>query len=260
MSNMLKRIIVGIIGIPVLISVFYFSGIPFLVFSLIVSSIALWEFLSMTEKKNFQPQKIAGIVLSVGVILISYFTEIDFISLIFISSAILISMEVLKKENHNPLNPAIVLFGLIYITIPFSILSGINEYSELNLVIYIFVLIWTCDSSAYFGGKAFGKNKLSQISPNKTWEGSASGFLMTVIVSLAIHYIFPDKLNFSDALITGIIIGIFSQFGDLFESMIKRYCGVKDSSEIIPGHGGILDRFDSVIFVAPLIFIFFKFF
>ena len=126
MSNMLKRIIVGIIGIPVLISVFYFGGIPFLVFSLIVSSIALWEFLSMTEKKNFQPQKIAGIVLSVGVIIISYFTEIDFISLIFIASAILISMEVLKKENHNPLNPAIVLFGLIYITIPFSILSGIT--------------------------------------------------------------------------------------------------------------------------------------
>lgn len=260
MSNMLKRIIVGIIGIPILISVFYFGGIAFLIFSLIVSSLALWEFLSMTEKINFQPQKIIGIILSAGIILASYFTKIDFIFLMFIALTVLISSEVLKKENHNPLNAALVLFGLIYITIPFSILSAMYIYSELNLVIYIFVLIWTCDSSAYFGGKAFGKNKLSTVSPNKTREGSASGFLMTVIVSLAIHFLFSDKLNFTNALISGIIIGIFSQIGDLFESMIKRYCGVKDSSEIIPGHGGILDRFDSVIFVAPLIFIYFKYF
>lgn len=259
MSNMLKRVIVGIIGIPVLISVFYFGGIPLLVFSLIVSALALWEFLSMLEKKGFQPHKITGMILSAGIILTSYFTEIDFTSLIYISSAILICAEVLRKENHDPLNPALVLFGLIYITIPFSILSKINEYSELNLVIYIFILIWTCDSSAYFGGKAFGKNKLSPVSPNKTWEGSASGFLLTITASLVFHYIYPGKLSFNDALIAGIIIGIFSQAGDLFESMIKRYCDVKDSSEIIPGHGGILDRFDSVIFVTPLVYIYFKF-
>lgn len=101
----------------------------------------------------------------------------------------------------------------------------------------------------------FGKRKLSDISPNKTWEGSVTGFIFTVIISVLLHFIFPNEITIYKAVSIGILIGIFSQTGDLFESMIKRYCGVKDSSNLIPGHGGILDRFDSLIFVVPVIFI-----
>ncbi|HMS65378.1 MAG TPA: phosphatidate cytidylyltransferase [Ignavibacteria bacterium] len=259
MSNLFKRVIVGVIGIPLLIAVFYFGGIALLVFSLIVSSIALWEFLTITEKKDLHPQKVTGVILSAAIILCSYFTDIEFLSMVYVSSSILICAEILKKEKADPLNPVTALFGLIYITIPFSILSELNKYSELNLVIYVFVLIWTCDTSAYFGGRFFGKHLLSPLSPKKTWEGSVSGFLFTVLVSLIIHFIYPDKLNFNDALMTGMIIGIFSQAGDLFESLVKRFCGVKDSSGLIPGHGGILDRFDSLIFAVPLIFIYFRY-
>ena len=109
---------------------------------------------------------------------------------------------------------------------------------------------------AYFGGRKFGKHKLSSVSPNKTREGSVTGFIFTVIISLVLHFIFPNEITIYTAVIIGILTGIFSQIGDLFESMIKRYCGVKDSSNLIPGHGGILDRFDSLIFVVPVIFIY----
>ena len=122
-------------------------------------------------------------------------------------------------------------------------------------MIILFILIWTCDSMAYFGGRMYGKNKLSSISPNKTWEGSFTGFIFTVIISVVLYYVFPTDITLSNFIVIGVITGIFSQIGDLFESMLKRYCGVKDSSNLIPGHGGILDRFDSLIFVVPVIFI-----
>ncbi len=260
MSNQLKRIITGIIGIPVLILIFYYGGIYFFIFSLLVTSLALWELFSMFEKKSFYPLKISGILLSSLLQLIFYFYFREVFVLLILIFLILISAEVFRKEKINPLNPVIVLFGLVYITIPFILLGSMSEYSKLNPVIYIFVLIWTCDSAAYFGGKYTGRHKLSSISPNKTIEGSVIGFLFTVIVSIVIHLIFPSDLNLRDAIVIGILVGVFSQIGDLFESLIKRYCGVKDSSGIIPGHGGILDRFDSVIFVAPLVFIYFKYF
>lgn len=260
MSNQLKRIITGIIGIPVLILIFYYGGIFFFIFSLLVTSLALWEMFSMFEKKSFYPLKISGIVFSSAVQLIFYFYFRDLLILLILIFLILIIAEVFRKEKINPLNPVIVLFGLVYITIPFILLGSMSEYSKINPVIYIFVLIWTCDSAAYFGGKYTGRHKLSSVSPNKTIEGSVIGFSFTVIVSIIIHFIFPFALNFRDAVVTGFLVGMFSQTGDLFESLIKRWCGVKDSSGIIPGHGGVLDRFDSVIFVTPLIFIYFKYF
>jgi len=264
MSNLFKRVIVGLIGIPVLMFIFYSGGILFLIFSLIVTSLALRELFSMFEKKNYFPLKNTGIILSAGILVYSFFyftnfTDIDFLFLIYLPVIFLICAEIFRREKINPLNPVIVIFGLLYITTPFAMLGIINEYSKLNLVLFIFVLIWTCDTAAYFGGKYLGKHLLSPISPKKTWEGSITGFIFTVIVSFSVQYIFPDKLNLTDALIMGITIGIFSQVGDLFESLLKRYCDVKDSSDIIPGHGGILDRFDSIIFVTPLIFIYFRY-
>lgn len=109
---------------------------------------------------------------------------------------------------------------------------------------------------AYFGGKFFGKHKLSEISPKKTWEGSAAGLVFTLIASFLFYYFSADKITLTDSIAFGLIIGIFSQIGDLFESLFKRKLNIKDSSHIIPGHGGVLDRFDSLIFVAPLIFLY----
>ena len=261
MSNLTKRIIAGVFGIPLIIGACYSGGIYFLIFSMLVSSLALKELFSMFELKEIRVLKYTAIFISI-LILALYYLNFD-ITLIFTLTFFLIfTSEIFRKEK-NPLNPVLTVFGLLYITLPFVLLNIIIDENfpgiDLNIVIYLFILIWVCDTSAYFGGRFFGKHKLSEISPKKTWEGSVSGLLMTMIVSVSIHFVFPEKLNLINAAVIGMITGIFSQTGDLFESMLKRYCGVKDSSDLIPGHGGILDRFDSLIFVAPVVFVYLNF-
>ncbi|HMQ68572.1 MAG TPA: phosphatidate cytidylyltransferase [Ignavibacteria bacterium] len=261
MSNLTKRIIAGVFGIPLILGACYFGGIYFLIFSIIVSSLALKELFNMFEVKDIKVLKYTAIFIS-SLILVSGYFNFD-ITLIFTLTFFLIfTTEIFRKEK-NPLNPVLTVFGLLYITLPFVLLNILLEENfkgiDLNIVIYLFILIWVCDTSAYFGGRFLGKHKLSEISPKKTREGSVTGLLMTMIVSVSIHYVFPEKLNLNNAVFIGLITGIFSQTGDLFESMLKRYCGVKDSSDLIPGHGGMLDRFDSIIFAAPVIFVYLNF-
>ncbi|MBK8550381.1 MAG: phosphatidate cytidylyltransferase [Ignavibacteria bacterium] len=258
MSNLVKRILAGMIGIPLILAASYFGGVYFLIFSVIVSSLALWEFCSMFGKKDLSPLKYFGLIVSAAIIILLYFDWEYLILIIFMTTSVITGLEIFRKQK-NPLNPVILIFGIIYITFPFVLLNALIKLSDYNIVIYIFILIWTCDTAAYFGGRVFGRHQLSVISPKKTWEGSAAGFIFTVIISLLVHFIFPDKINLQDAVVAGSITGIFSQIGDLFESLLKRYCDVKDSSEIIPGHGGILDRFDSLIFVTPFIFVYFMY-
>ena len=127
-------------------------------------------------------------------------------------------------------------------------------------VLSIFAAIWVCDSSAYFAGRAFGKHKLfPRVSPNKTWEGAVAGCVAAVLVCMLFQRFFLPYLALRDAVICGIIVGVFGQIGDLAESLLKRDAGVKDSSTLIPGHGGALDRFDSLLFVAPLLFFYLDF-
>ena len=258
MSNLMKRVLAGAVGIPLILAASYYGGIYFLIFSVIVSSLALWEFCIMFEKKELAPLKFSGIIISAAVIIILYTDWKYLLTVIFAMTVIFTTAEIFRAKK-NPLNPAILLFGIIYITFPFVLLNALIKLADFEIVILIFILIWTCDTAAYFGGRMFGRHQLSPISPNKTWEGSVAGFIFTIIVSLIIHFIFPEKVNLTDAVVIGLITGIFSQAGDLFESLLKRHCEVKDSSEIIPGHGGVLDRFDSLIFVAPLIFIYFMY-
>ncbi len=258
MSNLFKRVIVGILGVPLIIAISYFGGIYFLIFSIIVSSLALWELYSMFERKGIYPLKYTGIIISVFFLLLMYSGRESILLIIYIVLPVISSVEIFRKVK-SPLNPVILFFGIIYVTVPFMMLSELLKLSGFNIVIYTFVLIWTCDTAAYFGGRAFGKHQLSEISPKKTREGMVSGFVFTVMISLILHFMFSDKINLQDALCTGLIIGIFSQIGDLFESLIKRYCVVKDSSGLIPGHGGILDRFDSLIYVVPFIYIYFAY-
>jgi phosphatidate cytidylyltransferase len=250
MSNTLKRILVGIIGIPLILFLIYMGGIYFYILCLILQSLCLWEFLKIFEKKNINALKLFTIIISIMIfILLSQKYYYGIIMIIFP-----VVIEVFREKKRNPLNPVLSVFGVIYITIPFLLLNELGK--NFIVVIYIFVLIWSCDTFAYFGGKFFGKHKLTSISPKKTIEGAVIGFISSVAASVVFYYSGSDFLDLSDSIILGVLIGIFSQVGDNFESLLKRYTEAKDSSNIIPGHGGLLDRFDSLIFVVPLIYLY----
>lgn len=166
-----------------------------------------------------------------------------------------------KKTRIDAISRYVYLFG--YIILPFIIITKIfvaNSYNP-KIIIGIFILIWTNDTFAYIVGKSFGKHKLfERISPKKTIEGFLGGIVFAVIASLLISkdYIEGGKTAQNIWIAFAIIVGLFGTIGDLIESKFKRVAGVKDSGKIMPGHGGILDRLDSVIFVAPFIYLFYQ--
>lgn len=166
-----------------------------------------------------------------------------------------------KKTKIDAISRYVYLFG--YIILPFIIITKIfvvNSYNP-KIIIGIFILIWTNDTFAYIVGKSFGKHKLfERISPKKTIEGFLGGIVFAVIASLLIskYYIEGGKTAQNIWIAFAIIVGLFGTIGDLIESKFKRVAGVKDSGKIMPGHGGILDRLDSVIFVAPFIYLFYQ--
>ncbi len=124
-------------------------------------------------------------------------------------------------------------------------------------VISVLSMIWICDTAAQLTGMAIGRHKLfPRVSPNKSWEGAVAGFIFAILSALAARALVLDYLGTGDAIVLGCIVGIAGQTGDLFESTLKRDAGVKDSSNLLPGHGGVLDRFDSLLFVAPLAYIY----
>jgi phosphatidate cytidylyltransferase len=160
----------------------------------------------------------------------------------------------------------VMLTGFFYISLSFFLLGQLREFYLLFpyienfgffIVIIMFCSIWICDSAAYFIGRKFGKHKLlERVSPKKSIEGAVAGFIASAVFFPLASYFFIPEFSTVYAIILGVIVGIFGQIGDLVESKLKRDADVKDSSDLIPGHGGILDRFDSIIFVSPIVFIF----
>jgi len=170
--------------------------------------------------------------------------------------------ELYSKHDSPFQNIAITLFGTLYIAVPFSLLvlfgfpgqtlSGYNP----GLVIGFFFLLWANDTGAYLTGISIGKHPMfARISPKKSWEGFVGGLFFTLLVAFIISRYFI-ALDRTDWIVIAIIICIFGVWGDLIESMLKRSLHIKDSGKILPGHGGILDRFDSVLFAAPMVFVY----
>ncbi len=154
-----------------------------------------------------------------------------------------------------------LIFTVIYVALPFSFALGLPSFSKIDQtfsleVLFLFILIWSSDSFAYFTGRLFGKHKMApRISPKKTWEGFAGGVILTLILGFFIERNFPDLRG--NWMIVGLLVSVFAPLGDLVESQLKRTFGVKDSGNIIPGHGGILDRLDSFIICAPVLYLYF---
>lgn len=256
MSNLLKRTLIGIIGIPLLILFIWLGNIYFLVLCIIIQSLCLYEFFSMFEKSGYRPLKYFPVAASALLFVLHYLDYELIFSVAVLIVILFFSAEIFRKQDRNPVNPFLNVSGLVYITLPFIMLFELDK--EYRLVIYLMMMIWMNDIAAYFAGKYFGRHKLSDVSPNKTIEGSVSGIIFAILISIVFFIFNKDLIEFKDAMILGIITGVMGQIGDLFESLIKRFNNVKDSSGIIPGHGGLLDRFDSLIFTAPLMYVYFN--
>jgi len=214
-----------------------------------------------------------------------------FITVLFVFVVLVLIVELFRNKGSMFLNAGFTIFGVMYVGMFLASLIGIRElfgaefpyhlaiqffpnsisFSDDALrattyswggytVIALLVSIWMCDTAAYFGGLSMGKHKLfPRVSPNKSWEGAAWGFAGAVVTMIVFHSYFLPYMQLHQAIIIGVIIGTIGQIGDLVESLLKRDAQVKDSSALIPGHGGVLDRFDSLIFVSPILYLYIDF-
>lgn len=278
MNDTLKRAISGAIYVILLIAAIQYSTnknfISFFVLFGIFLIIAVFEFCNLVKINKVIPiifasaiyfltYKIASASKSEVVLSsIRYNQNIDLIVLIL---TLLVSLKCIfflfdeKKTTINSLSKYIYLIG--YIILPFILITKIpfgKEGYNPKIIISIFILIWTNDTFAFIVGKSIGKRKLfERISPKKTIEGFIGGVVFAIIAGYLISkYYIEGATNIW--MIIALIVGIFGTIGDLVESKFKRIAGVKDSGAIMPGHGGILDRLDSVIFVAPIVFLFYQ--
>jgi phosphatidate cytidylyltransferase len=267
MADLTKRIAVAFIGIPTIVILTYLGGWYFFLMLVVISSAAQWEFYNMHKKESVKPQVLKGLI-GGFFILLGVQTGAWFIigGILLILLMIIIANEMFLHHENGAINIGITLAGILYVplflgTLMFSRLHFDNTLPDIafagfKIIMILLVAIWICDTFAYGVGVRFGKHKLNEkVSPNKTIEGAVAGLAGAIgtLLIVKILHIFP--LDWIGAILIGSVVGVIGQIGDLVESWFKRNAGVKDSSNLLPGHGGMLDRFDSLIFLSPALLI-----
>lgn len=253
-----NRYLGALILLPLIVFLFL-GGVWLKYANLVLSGLAMYEFYKVSKLKNIRPISIIGYILLV----IYYITGNDFtiLAYLIIIGAFVLLMVPILNIKYNFIDVAITLLGFIYGGVFFSFITLINEQPGGMFLVWLpLIASWGCDILAYYSGKHLGKHKLCpRVSPKKTVEGSIGGVLGSTIVcgifGIMIYGFFPE-LPIINYFIIGALCGVFCQFGDLVASSVKRYVGVKDYSNLIPGHGGILDRFDSVLFAGVVVYIY----
>ena len=267
MKNLIKRAPVTLIGIPSLIGLTLYTIDVFMVFFCAAGLLILGELYRMARPNGTEPNVWLGfatyLLLTADRLLLDgrYLAPILIIVLL-----LLLTWEMFRKKRHVMENISVTFFGSVFVGLSMSMFiqlqqlgfSGQSGHLGGYMVLAVFVGVWTCDSLAYFVGSAIGKHKIfPRVSPNKSWEGSLSGLLGALIAMiLVVRAGWLPGLTFMDAMVLGLITGAAGQIGDFAESLVKRDVGVKDSSNLLPGHGGAWDRLDSILFAAPLSYLY----
>lgn len=266
-KDLLTRVISSIIGFPLVLIIFVWANeIVFNIAISILSIICMYEYCNGFKiNKKANPSSWLGYIICLLMVLINLY-NLNFVGIayILIFSILILTIEFLwSKGQKNIIDISVTLLGIIYVPIMLSFLYKIRTIDIYGKILLWFAMIpaWGNDIFAYLIGRKFGKHKLTKVSPNKTVEGSVAGIvsaiIMGIIYTIIINKIFMININYVTIAIIMLVLSVIGQIGDLEESGIKRYCEIKDFSELIPGHGGMLDRFDSVIFIVPFAYILF---
>jgi phosphatidate cytidylyltransferase len=263
MNELSKRILVALVGIPTILILIFLGGWYFFLLIFIISLVSQLEFYEMQKKKNYQPQRVNGVVAGLLLLLGIQTGEWQGIGIgLVLILMLILAFEMFRHHENVSINIGITLVGILYIPLFLGTLiftkSYVDEkfisveYAGFKYIMMILITIWICDTFAYTFGILFGKHKLyKRVSPNKTIEGAAAGLLGAVLTVMIVKVFNILPIDWISAIILGTTVGVFGQMGDLVESWFKRDAGVKDSSAILPGHGGMLDRFDSLLFLSP---------
>lgn len=255
-NEFIIRSLSAIIGVLILGYVINIGKIIFLLLLGLLNTVANWELYNAFKKIGIEIKIVYTIALNLFLLFFVYF--LPNIQLIFFPFSIIIMMSFLttliNNDKDNLTDIVFTLFSFIYTSVMFlHFLLLRNLENGIYYVWWVFATTWACDTFAYIVGMLYGKHKLiPRVSPQKSIEGSFGGLAGSIIASLIFANYFLPSVKLYDSIFLGILIGIFSQIGDLSCSLIKRFCKIKDFSRIIPGHGGVLDRFDSTLFSFPV--------
>lgn len=262
-SNFAQRSITGLFFIAAIVAATLLSEYSFFILLFVVNFLCLLEFYELVLPDKSKLEKYLGIfcgsvifvmfamIFSADLSLAWYYNLIPVFMFMFIVK--------LFEHTHNEFSTlAFQVLGLIYITLPVVMLGKMGFFNSLNysagLPMGFFILLWASDTGAYLAGKNFGRTKLfERISPKKTVEGSMGGTLISLGAAYGISFWFDDVTR-TDWMIIAVLIVVFGTLGDLFESLLKRNLMIKDSGTLLPGHGGVLDRFDGLFLAVPAVF------
>ncbi|MEW6001309.1 MAG: phosphatidate cytidylyltransferase [Nitrospirota bacterium] len=251
----LKRLIVAAVLLPLIyLYIIYLPSGYFLLLLILLSILALSEFYSMYYVKG--ALRYSGLFFSIIILYISYLSENFFPDIIIITVMAIISIRLLSKRSPrfclSDISPSLI--GVLYIAGLLAFQIQIRKAGP-EWIVFLYATVWLSDTVAYYLGTSIGKKKLyKEVSPNKTVEGAIGSVIGGILAALILMSVLIPALNIITAILIGTIIGLVSVVGDLVESMFKRDTGVKDSSRMIPGHGGILDKIDGVLFAGPILY------
>jgi phosphatidate cytidylyltransferase len=272
-NNFTTRTITGAVFVVLVIGSVILNARIFAALFLFVSILTQLEFYQILEKRGRKPQSYLGtgigcvIYLSLAANSLGLFGSFGnmLIFLNFFLISLIFIAELFTKSGDPFGNIGSTITGVVYVALPFGLLNYLyfpviypNNFN-FGILLGYFLILWLNDTGAYLVGSAFGKHNLfKRISPGKTWEGSIGGSLFALLTAGVMSNYFTG-LSLLQWIIMALIIVVFGTLGDLVESMLKRSLGIKDSGNILPGHGGLLDRFDAVLLSAPVVFVYITF-
>jgi phosphatidate cytidylyltransferase len=265
-NNFLQRSITGIVFVSAIVLSIIWQPIAFVLLFTPVTWLTVKELANLINSGNSQLQLRAQLIasaasllfLSLSLLLLYYDIPSAIFGIVLFSFLSLMISELYSRKRNFILNFSVEFFSIAYIALPFTLLSylggGSFRNSGTEILLGFFIILWTYDSMAYTIGVLLGKHKIfPSISPKKSWEGFIGGLAFSAIAAYVLSFFYP-VMSVYEWIIFALITGIFGTFGDLSESWIKRQLNIKDSGSILPGHGGLLDRFDAVFLAAPAIF------